>query len=84
MKWREVIRDKVFILFTCFYLFLGILVLQIQSSSPDNGKSVESFFTSFSYVWFNEPWVLAVVTAILIVLVATCSTVKKVPVRKKA
>ncbi|EOR92530.1 hypothetical protein ADIARSV_4335 [Arcticibacter svalbardensis MN12-7] len=60
-------------------MFLGLLAFQIQSSSPDKGKSPENIFTSFSYVWYNEPWVLAIVTAILILLVATFGTVKKGP-----
>ncbi|WP_069660880.1 hypothetical protein [Arcticibacter eurypsychrophilus] len=84
MKWKELIRDKAFILFTCFYLFLGLLVLQIQSFYPDIGKSPDSTFTSFSYAWYNEPWVLAIVTSIVILLVALFGTVKKNPSVKKA
>ena len=69
MKIKDVLRDKSFRLVTCFYVFLGILIVHFEAFSQ-SGKSDYGLMTPKNDQWYNEPWIWAVLTAVLILLVA--------------
>jgi len=76
MKIRDILRDKSFRLITCFYLFLGIVIFHLEAYS----KSPEVDYGMMSpknNQWYNEPWIWAVLTAVLILLVALNGKVKE-------
>lgn len=84
MKIRDVLRDKSFRLMACFYVFLGIAVFHLKAfaTSPkvEYGLNVPK-----KHQWYSEPWIWAVLTAVLILLVALNGRVKDPEgVRKRA
>lgn len=74
MKMRDILRDKSFRLITCFYLFLGIVVFHLEaysrSAQVEYGLRVPK-----ESQWYNEPWIWAVLTAVLILFVAVSGRV---------
>jgi|GEM_PF-1302169 len=69
MKIKDVLRDKSFRLITCFYVFLGILIFHFEAFSQST-QSDYGLMTPKNDQWYNEPWIWAVLTAVLILLVA--------------
>lgn len=77
MKMKAIIKDKLFRLFTCFYLFVGFLVFQLEAYSKSNSGNEESNIFISAGPWYSEPWVWAVLTAVLILLVASSGREKR-------
>lgn len=76
MKINEVLRDKSFRLISCFYVFLGILIFHFEafSQSVKGGYGLMALQDDH---WYNEPWIWAVMTALLILLVAISGRVEE-------
>lgn len=69
MKIKDVLRDKSFRLIACFYVFLGIVIFHLEAFSQ-SAQSDFGLMTPGNDYWYNEPWIWAVLTAVLILLVA--------------
>ena len=69
MKINEVLRDKSFRLISCFYVFLGILIFHFEAFSQSAKGNYVLMIPNDNH-WYNEPWIWAVMTALLILLVA--------------
>jgi len=69
MKIKDILRDKSFRLITCFYVFLGIVIFRLEAFSQSTQNDY-GLMTPKNDLWYNEPWIWAVFTALLILLVA--------------
>ncbi|PRY55079.1 hypothetical protein B0I27_10138 [Arcticibacter pallidicorallinus] len=76
MKIKDVLRDKSFRLIACFYVFLGILIFHLEAYAQ-SAQSDYGLMTPRNDHWYSQPWIFAVLTAVLILLVAINGRIEK-------